>query len=96
MNVTVFVSGPSLPNMSSWVANQLGTGLVGMFGIVAAIPGAGAMFGVWRVASRDVLQGTKGEQVDLLLPCAGFCSDCWPPPGRWSPWWPSPPGPGGF
>jgi hypothetical protein len=67
MNVTIFVSGPPHLNMSNWLANQLGTGLVGMFGIVAAIPGAGAMYGVWRVASRDVLPGTRGEQVDLLL-----------------------------
>jgi hypothetical protein len=62
MNVTAFLPGPS--HLGS---NGAGAGLVGTFAIVAAIPAAGAMYGIWRVASRDVLPGTRGEQVYLLL-----------------------------
>lgn len=62
MNVTEFLPGPAHSGRDG-----LGATLVGMFAIVAAIPGAGSLFGIWRVASRDVLPGTRGQQVDLLL-----------------------------
>jgi len=59
MNVTVFFPGPSHLNVRG--------GLVGIFAIVAAIPAAGAMYGVWRVAASEVRCGTRGKQVDLLF-----------------------------
>lgn len=67
MNVTAFLPGPSHLNVRGGVGSGLGSGLVGMFAILAAIPAAGVMYGMWRVAARGVLPGKTGEQVDLLI-----------------------------
>jgi hypothetical protein len=67
MNVTAFLPGPSHLNAPGGAGSGLGSGLVGMFAILAAIPAAGVMYGIWRVAARDVLPGKRGEQVYLLL-----------------------------
>jgi len=63
MNVTAFLPGPSHLNAGS----GLGAGLVGMFAILAAIPAAGVMYGIWRAAARELLPGKRGEQVDFLI-----------------------------
>ena len=59
MNVTVFFPGPSHLNLRG--------GLIGMFAIVAAIPAAGVMYGVWHVASSEGRPRTRGGQVELLF-----------------------------
>jgi hypothetical protein len=66
MNIPAFIPGPSHLNAGG-AGNGSGSGLVGMFAILAAIPAAGAMYGIWRVAVRDVLPGERGEQLNLLL-----------------------------
>ena len=38
-----------------------------MFAILAAIPAAGVMYGIWRAAARELLPGKRGEQVDFLI-----------------------------
>jgi hypothetical protein len=67
MNVTAFLPGPSHLNVAGGVGSGLGSGLVGMFAIVAAIPIAAVMYGIWRLAVRDAPTGHKGQQVDLIL-----------------------------
>lgn len=66
MNVAAFLSGPTRLNAGGF-GSGAGSGLVGMLAIVAAIPAAGTMYGIWRVAGRHVLRGRKGQQLDLLL-----------------------------
>ena len=56
---TVLLPGPSHASERN--------GLVGTLAILAAIPAAGAMYGVWRVAASDVSPTRQGETVDLLL-----------------------------
>ncbi len=71
MNYAAFYPAPSHLSALGLVGGRLGSGLVGMFGIVTAIPAAGVMFGLRRVAnSYD--PGTRGELVDLLLTLRGM------------------------
>jgi hypothetical protein len=67
MNVTAFLPGPSHLNLAGGAGSGSGSGLVGMFGILAAIPAAGVMYGIWRVAARDIPPGKRGEGIYLLL-----------------------------
>ncbi len=74
MNVPVLLPGPAHVNASGGVGSGLGSGLVGMFSIVAAVPVAFVMFGMWRAVGsgaplgpKDAPAGTKGDQLNMLL-----------------------------
>jgi len=74
MNVTVLLPGPAHVHASGGVGSGLGDGLVGMFAIVAAVPVAFVMFGMWRAVGSDAPLGpkdapasTKGDQLNVLL-----------------------------
>jgi hypothetical protein len=67
MNLTAFIPGPSHLDVRSLVGSRLGSGLVGMFAILAGIPAAGVMFGMWRVAGTYVPPGKRGGTVDWLF-----------------------------
>lgn len=74
MNVTVLLPGPAHVNASGGGGSTLGDGLVGMFVVVAAVPVAFVMFGMWRAVGSDAQLGpkeapasTKGDQLDILL-----------------------------
>jgi hypothetical protein len=71
MTIGPFYAAPSHLSALGLVGGRLGSGLVGMFAIVAAIPAAGAMFGVRRVA-KGCDPGTQGELVDVLLTLRGM------------------------
>jgi len=71
MNIGAFYPAPSHLSTLGLVGGRLGSGLVGMFAIVAAIPAAGAMFGLRRVA-KSYDPGTQGELVDVLLTLRGM------------------------
>jgi hypothetical protein len=71
--VVVSIAGMYLPAFlpgpfnDGGVRDGLGSGLVAMFAILAAVPAAATMFGIWRVADRHVLSGTKGRQLDAIF-----------------------------
>jgi len=74
MNVTILLPGPAHVKASGGGGSGLGDGLVGMFAIVAAVPAALVMFGMWRAVGSDAPLGpkdaaarTKGDQLNILL-----------------------------
>jgi hypothetical protein len=71
MNIGALYPAPSHLSARELVGSRLGSGLVGMFAIVAAIPAAAVMFGLRRVAN-GYDPGKRGELVDVLLTLRGM------------------------
>ena len=74
MNIAVVLPSPMHVNATGGPGGGLGSGLVGMFAIVAAIPVAAVMLGMWRAVGsgaplgpKDAPVGTRGDEVRQLL-----------------------------